>query len=377
MVYEGSQRLGDFFKTRREKGMRGLPMLSVTLTEGLVDRDSLDRRTDSSLAAEEHLLVRKGDIVYNMMRMWQGASGLAEKDGLVSPAYVVLAPKQIIDPLYAAFLFKSHRLIYLFWAYSYGLTEDRLRLYYQDFAQIPVSVPAIAEQRKIAKVLSVWNRAIDCTDRLIANTKALRRAMLQRLLGSNGRKPAKRLAQPEFRTFASLVRTRCAPANGDASLPCIELEHMEPETGRLLGSTSIALQSSLKAVFEPGDLLVGKLRPYLRKVWLADSHGYCSTEIWVFRANRSRCLPEFLSLLCQSGSFVAACHVTSGSKMPRGDWSIVSRARFRLPPLEGQRAIVAAIARASDALANLFQQRVRLQVEKKGLQAHLFDGIGE
>ena len=145
MAYEGSQRLGELFKSRREKGKPGLPTLSVTLNNGLVDRDSLGRKTDTSLADDEHLLVRKGDLVYNMMRMGQGASGLAEKDGSVSPAYVVLAPKAKIDARYATYLFKSQRMIYLFWAYSYGLTEDRLRLYYGDFQKIAVTVPSVHE----------------------------------------------------------------------------------------------------------------------------------------------------------------------------------------------------------------------------------------
>lgn len=50
-----------------------------------------------------------------MIRMWQGASGLAKKDGLVSPAYVVLAPKAKIDPRYASYLFKSQRMTHRFW----------------------------------------------------------------------------------------------------------------------------------------------------------------------------------------------------------------------------------------------------------------------
>lgn len=182
MAYEGSQRLGELFKSRREKGEPGLPTLSVTLNNGLVDRLTLGRKTDTSLADDEHLLVRKGDIVYNMMRMWQGASGLAKKDGLVSPAYVVLAPKAKIDPRYASYLFKSQRMIYLFWAYSYGLTEDRLRLYYKDFARIPVAVPDVHDQKTFAELLSIWDRAINASQALIENDKFSGQALLRRLL---------------------------------------------------------------------------------------------------------------------------------------------------------------------------------------------------
>ena len=143
MATRRSQRLGNFFTSRRERGSPGLPLLSVTRNDGLIDRSALDRKMESSLAESDYLLVREGDIAYNMMRMWQGASGLARKKGLVSPAYVVLAPKSNIDPQYAAHLFKSPRMVHLFWAYSYGLTSDRLRLYYTDFAKIPAVIPPL------------------------------------------------------------------------------------------------------------------------------------------------------------------------------------------------------------------------------------------
>jgi len=134
-VTTGHTHLSDFFRSRREPGKAGLPVTSVTMYGGLMQRDALDRKSNGNLAPEEHLLIRKGDIAYNMMRMWQGASGLAENDGIVSPAYVVVAPKDGIDPLFASYWFKSARMIHLFWAYSYGITGDRLRLYYKDFAR--------------------------------------------------------------------------------------------------------------------------------------------------------------------------------------------------------------------------------------------------
>ena len=128
--------LGEVFSSRKEKGKEGLPTLSVTLYDGLVDRTSMERKMETNLPPAQHLLVKSGDLAYNMMRMWQGASGLARKDGLVSPAYVVLKPSYIIDSNFAFYWFKSSRMIYLFWAYSYGLTKDRLRLYFNDFSII-------------------------------------------------------------------------------------------------------------------------------------------------------------------------------------------------------------------------------------------------
>ena len=375
MVYEGNHRLGELFRSRREKGKPGLPTVSVTLTNGLVDRESLERKTDTNLAADEHLLVKKGDIAYNMMRMWQGACGLAEKDGIVSPAYVVLAPKKNVDSRYAAYLFKSQRLVYLFWAYSYGLTADRLRLYFADFAKIPVNVPSKEEQRAVARILSVWDKAIDNTEKLIANTKTYKRGLIQKLMNGARRKDVKNIGtRIRFGHFCLPVNEVCEPQEANKALRCIELEHIESGTGRLIGSTRPDLQVSLKTKFKKNDVLFGKLRPYLRKSWLADSDGYCSTEIWVFRANEKLCVPEFLQLICQTDQFAAACHITAGSKMPRAEWSVLSKTLFALPSMAEQERILRVTRNADTLLSCLYRKSQLLKSEKESLVQQLLTG---
>jgi len=189
MKQQPAIRLGDLFRSRRQRGRAGLPVISVTMDNGLVDRDSLDRKNNGTLTPEAHLLIRKGDIAYNMMRMWQGASGLAEGDGIVSPAYVVVTPKDAIDPLYAAYWFKSTRMIHLFWAYSYGITSDRLRLYYKDFARIPVTVPPKRDQQRIGHTLSTMDRTIAKLEKLIAAKRTLKKGLAQQLLTGKRRLP--------------------------------------------------------------------------------------------------------------------------------------------------------------------------------------------
>ncbi len=90
MTDAASDTLGNYFRVCKEKGKPGLPTLSVTMNDGLVDRSDLDRKMETNLSPEQHLSVLEGDIAYNMMRMWQGAFGRADKDGIVSPAYVVV-----------------------------------------------------------------------------------------------------------------------------------------------------------------------------------------------------------------------------------------------------------------------------------------------
>jgi type I restriction enzyme S subunit len=367
--------LGELFKNRREPGRPDLPLMSVTMNDGLVDRDSLDRKTDSALTSEGHLLVRAGDIAYNMMRMWQGASGMAEHDAIVSPAYIVLTPTPDVDPLFASYWFKSTRIIYLFWAYSYGITGDRLRLYYKDFARIPVSIPPKSNQTLIGKTLATWDSEIETVRRMIAAKRRLKQGLAQLLVTGRRRISGFHEAwtRYEFGAVASPSSKRCAPAMAKKGVRCIELEHISQGDGRLIGTVDPCEQRSMKAVFSEGDVLFGKLRPNLRKSYLCDFSGLCSTEIWVLQPNTAVCCSEFLAQLVQSHRFIAAACVTAGSKMPRAEWSYVSEIPFELPPLPEQRKI-AAVLGTVDRDVTLLEKKVVLLVEqKKGLMQEMFD----
>lgn len=175
------RKLSHYFTASRRKGRADLPLMSVTMHNGLVRRDELDRKMDSALTPEEHLLVEPNDIAYNTMRMWQGCFGLAEEAANVSPAYVVMRPKDTVDPRFAAHWFKSDRGLYMLWAYSYGLTEDRLRIYGDEFLEIPVIWPSVPAQTRIAEVIDAWDEAIAALARILSAKKAGEQSLYDRL----------------------------------------------------------------------------------------------------------------------------------------------------------------------------------------------------
>lgn len=381
MYDKPAQPLGNLFSSSREKGREGLPLLSVTLNDGLVIRDELDRRTETNLDASEHLLVQKGDIAYNMMRVWQGALGLAKVDGLVSPAYIVLRPNAKIDSEFAAYLFKTPRLIYLFWAYSYGLTKDRLRLYFNDFSRIPVSIPDIQTQKRITEILSTWDKAITTTEQLLANSQQQKKAMMQqlltgkqRLLDENGERFSGEWRRQPFSDLVSLVKTKFDPkANADDVRECIELEHIAQVSSSLYGSTNTSDAVSTKTAFEKGDVLFGKLRPYLRKYWKADRQGVCSTEIWVFRA-KAKVTANYIFQVVQLDSFIEVANKSSGTHMPRADWNVVKDFLIPTPPLDEQQKISTVLTAADQEITTLQQQLDHLKQEKKALMQQLLTG---
>jgi type I restriction enzyme S subunit len=160
------------------------------MDQGIVARDSMNRKMAQSLPPEESLLVQPGDLVYNTMRMWQGAVGYSDREGVVSPAYVVCRPNTgLVDGRFVHCLFKSRFGQNKLQAFSHGLTEDRLRLYFDDFAEIPFRFPPLCEQRKIADILGTWDEALDKLDALIAAKDRRKQALMQQLLTGERRLP--------------------------------------------------------------------------------------------------------------------------------------------------------------------------------------------
>jgi len=130
----------------------------------------------------------------------------------------------------------------------------------------------------------------------------------------------------------------------------------------------------IKNRFSKGDVLFGKLRPYLRKYFFANFDGVCSTEIWAIRAKENVCRRKFLFYIIQSHSFNLAANVTSGTKMPRSDWKYVSEVPFALPSLQEQRKI-AAVLNSCDKEIEVLRSKLKvLKQQKKGLMQKLLTG---
>lgn len=164
-------RNGRLFSQRNETGFGGLPILEVSLKTGVRVRDMDNLKRKQVMAdREKYKRAAQGDIAYNMMRMWQGAIGVAPVDGLVSPAYVVVKPFPEVDCRYFSYLFRTTAYMNEVDAYSRGIVKDRNRLYWQDFKRMPSVVPPIAEQRQIVRFL---NDVVGKIQRFIRNKRKL------------------------------------------------------------------------------------------------------------------------------------------------------------------------------------------------------------
>lgn len=125
----------------------------------------------------------------------------------------------------------------------------------------------------------------------------------------------------------------------------LSLEHIEPHTRRIIGRGKATDVQSTKTVFRAGDVLYGKLRPYLNKVTIPDFDGVCSTDIFVFPQSEridSRYLMHFLN---SSAVVEYANHLSAGVQLPRISFDDLGSLEIPLPPLAEQKRIVEAIER--------------------------------
>lgn len=176
--------LGECFSERNERSGEG-DMISVTISQGIKKAEDLDRYVHVS-DLSKYKVVKKGDIAYNSMRMWQGASGYSPYDGILSPAYTVIVPKENIDSLFFSYLFKNLDVIHMFELNSQGLTSDTWNLKYPAFSKLIVSYPLdVNEQTVIAKYFTNLDNHICSREKKLSKFKRIKKALLERMYVSN------------------------------------------------------------------------------------------------------------------------------------------------------------------------------------------------
>ena len=173
--------LGSIFAERIESNENG-EMLSVTMNNGIIRSSDNGRFDNSNSDKSKYKVVKIGDIAYNSMRMWQGASGVSQYEGIVSPAYTVVTPSVDVDTDFFGYLFKTDDVIRLFKLNSQGLTSDNWNLKYPAFSRICVSYPeSKEEQQAIATFFRSLDRKIALETARLEKLKQIKLACLDKM----------------------------------------------------------------------------------------------------------------------------------------------------------------------------------------------------
>ncbi len=381
-------RNGQIFVQRIETGFPELPILEVSLNTGVRVRnfENLDRKQIMTVRSEYKRAVG-GDIAYNMMRMWQGAVGVTPVDGLVSSAYVVARPLDGTDPRYFSALFRTGAYTTEVDRSSRGIVKDRNRLYWIDFKQMASPCPPFEEQAAIARYLDHADRrirrCIQAKEKLVELLEEQRQALINEAV--TGRFDV-RTGQPfpaykpsgvewlrevpahwevrRLKTGVNNVLNLTSDRRDDEIY--LALEHVESWTGRVRSAEpDIRFDSQVKQ-FAPGDVLFGKLRPYLAKVAHPHRSGVCVGEFLVLRPRTSGLDSAYLARFLRSRQTIDAINAsTFGAKMPRAEWGFIGSLACPLPPLPEQAAIASYLDHADEHIRCGIQATTR-QIELLG-----------
>ena len=230
-------------------------------------------------------------------------------------------------------------------------------------------LPCKDEQDKIAAFVECLNTRIENQRTLVAALKKYKRGLLSAVFSQN----VSMFSTADFYAFSELAvrRSEKYDPKCNAHAACIELEHIEQETGRIIGSTCADYQNSIKTVCKPGDVMFGKLRPYLRKYAFVQKECVCSSEIWSLIPT-DIVIPKYLFYLIQSEAFMKVANVSSGTKMPRAEWSTIAKSGYLIPSKDDQQATVDILETTDRIIASHVASYDRFIEYKKGLLQRLF-----
>ena len=239
----------------------------------------------------------------------------------------------------------------------------------------PIWLPSRQEQREIAAMMTHLDTLITLHQRKYDKLVVFKKTMLEKMFPKDGESvPEIRFAgftDPwEQRKFSNLT-DRVSMQSSDPDLPQVEYEDIVSGEGTLNKDLRDKEGGKTGIKFYAGDVLYGKLRPYLMNWLYPQFNGVAVGDFWVLRA--TECDSSFLYRLVQTDGFQRLANVSSGSKMPRADWNLISQSFFAVPADYAEQRVIAKSLAELDDLITLHQRKLELlQNIKKSLLDKMF-----
>lgn len=280
------RKLGELFVESDERSSTE-EILSVSVANGIYPASESERDTNPGASIANYKIVRVGDIVYNSMRMWQGAVGSSRYNGIVSPAYVVAKPVVELDSTCFGYLLKRPELLYKYLCNSQGNSKDTQTLRYERFAEITAEVPStIEEQRAISDCLEGLDNLITLHQRKCDKLVKLKLAMLNRMFPKPGdsepeirfagfKEPWERYKLGDVAAIARGERFTASDYVESGGIPCIHYGEIYTSYGTIATKTFSQVSSSLKDSLryaKQGDVIVAATSENVEDV--------CKAVVW-------------------------------------------------------------------------------------------------
>lgn len=261
-------------------------------------------------------------------------------------------------------------------------TTGRQRVPKDSLSSLSFPIPPLPEQQKIAGILSTANETIQMVNDQITQTEHLKKGVMQTLLtkgiGHTKFKMTEVGEIPEewdVRELHQVAKPRKEIVKPSEFMLAhyVGLENISTGQLKISSNGDVSHLRSPKYKFNRGDLLYGKLRPYLDKVALADKDGVCSTDIIPIMSENVN--SRFLAYVLHSYSFLNFVESTiSGTNHPRTNWDQMSNFKIKYPPLVEQQKIAEILSTVDSKLDLLSKKKELLEKLKKGLMEDLLTG---
>lgn len=320
--------------------------------------------------------------ILNIVFAWEQAIGKttqAEVGMIGSHRFPMYKPvNNLVDIDYLVYYLLTKRGTDILEAASPGGAGRNRTLGQDRFMKSRIVLPPLDEQQKIAEILSTQDKAIELQGRKIEELKRFKKGCLEKMFPRKGQKvPEKRFPgftdDWEQRKFEEIA-VRSSVICSDDTLPRVEYEDIVSGTGRL--NKDIYAKQSIKSgiAFHQGDVLYGKLRPYLQNWLLPTFDGLAVGDFWVLQPQNAD--SSFLYRLIQSRQFNEVANQSTGTKMPRADWKLVCKTVFSIPSNISEQAAIGTYFTALDSLITLHQRKLEeMKRQKKALMQLLLTGI--
>ena len=241
----------------------------------------------------------------------------------------------------------------------------------QEYASYSLGMPVFEEQQKLGSFFRTLDDIIALHKRKLDGLRKLKVGYLQQMFPQAGeRVPRVRFAgftgDWEERRFDEIVNRVSIQSNAN-NVPKVEFEDIVSGEGMLNKDVASKFDSRKGIAFEPKDILYGKLRPYLRNWLFADFSGVALGDFWVLRATDT--VPNFNYALIQTDKYQEVANLSTGTKMPRSDWKIVSETDFLLPNETTEQSLIGNFFHYLDM--HLSTQQAKLTKLKQLKQAYL------
>ena len=374
------RKVGDLLIERNQQAPMSdeYPLMAFIANEGVApkgeryDRSALVTDTVNKLYKK----TEKGDFIYSSNNLETGSIGLNKYGkACISPVYSIFEPTGIADSDFLGRRLVRKDFINAMVKWRQGVIYGQWRIHESDFLKIEIPVPSVEEQRKIGAYLDQLDNLITLHQRKFEKLTNVKKSMLEKMFPQNGNSYPeirfKGFTDPwEQRKFEEIA-VRSSVICSDDTLPRVEYEDIVSGTGRL-NKDIYAKQSSKSGIaFHQGDVLYGKLRPYLQNWLLPTFDGLAVGDFWVLQPQNAD--SSFLYRLIQSRQFDEVANQSTGTKMPRADWKLVSKTVFSIPSNISEQAAIGTYFTALDSLITLHQRELeKLQNIKKSMLEKMF-----